>query len=232
MEKDSKNHGTPELWSAVEQYFVDALELSDATLDSCLKASAEADLPPIQVAPTEGKLLHLLALANASRRILEIGTLGGYSTIWLARVLPADGYLISLEIDPDSAEVARQNLEGAGLGGRVEILVGRALELLPEIHREDRGPFDFIFIDADKENTPAYFEWALTLSRRGTIIVVDNVIRDGKIIDTDTDDPRVIGMRRFFDLLASEPRVSSTVIQTVGSKGYDGFALAVVIADV
>jgi predicted O-methyltransferase YrrM len=173
----------------------------------------------------------LLAQIQGARNILEIGTLGAYSTIWLARALPADGHLITLEYDPKHAEVARANIARAGLANLVELRLGSALETLPRLVAEGAGPFDLIFIDADKPGYPDYFKWALKLSRRGSVIVADNVVRDGEVIDPASDDPRVQGMRRFNELLAAEPRVSATEIQTVGSKGYDGFALAVVVAD-
>ncbi len=222
---------TPEQWTAVDRYITDLLVLSDVALDAALKASADAGLPPIHVSPNQGKLLHLLAQAQGARNILEIGTLGGYSTIWLARALPAGGRLITLEFDPKHAQVARANIARAGLAGVVELRVGRALETLPQLAAERRGPFDFIFIDADKGNYPGYFTWALKLSRRGTLIIADNVVRNGAVIDAASDDPMVQGVRRFHELLAAERRVSATAIQTVGSKGYDGFTLAVVTAE-
>jgi predicted O-methyltransferase YrrM len=215
-------------WIAVDRYITDALLPSDPVLAAALEASAAAGLPQIQVSPAQGKFLHLLARTQAARTILEVGTLGAYSTIWLARALPPDGRLITLEADPHHAEVARANIARAGLGDVVELRLGRALETLPEV----AGPFDFIFIDADKPSNADYFTWALKLSRRGTLIVVDNVIRDGAVIDAASPDPDVQGVRRLNELLAAEPRVSATTIQTVGSKGYDGFTMALVTAEV
>jgi predicted O-methyltransferase YrrM len=220
-----------EQWTAVDRYITDLLVPPDAALDAALKASADAGLPPISVTPNQGKLLQLLAQAQGARNILEIGTLGGYSTIWLARALPAGGRLITLEFDPKHAEVARANLARAGLEDVVELRVGRALETLPQLAAERRGPFDFIFIDADKGNYPGYFTWALKLSRRGTLIIADNVVRNGGLIDPASDDPNVPGVKRFLELVAAERRVNATTIQTVGSKGYDGFALALVNAE-
>ncbi|WP_437290853.1 O-methyltransferase [Sorangium sp. So ce406] len=220
-----------EQWSAVDRYITDLLVPADAALDGALEASAAADLPAINVAPNQGKLLHLLARIQGARAILEIGTLGGYSTIWLARALPAGGRLITLESNPKHAEVARANLERAGLADVVELRLGRALDTLPALAAEGRGPFDFIFIDADKPSNPDYFAWALKLSRRGSVIVIDNVVRKGAVVDPESADPNVQGARRLTELLAVEPRVSATAIQTVGSKGYDGFAIALVTAD-
>ncbi|WP_437759334.1 O-methyltransferase [Sorangium sp. So ce1389] len=220
-----------ERWSAVDRYITDLLVPSDAALDAALGASAAADLPPINVAPNQGKLLHLLARIQGARSILEIGTLGGYSTIWLARALPAGGRLVTLELDPKHAEVARANIARAGLADVVELRLGRALDTLPALAAEGRGPFDFIFIDADKPSNPDYFAWALRLSRRGSVIVVDNVVRKGAVADPESADPNVQGVQRLNELLAAEPRVSATAVQTVGSKGYDGFAIALVTAD-
>jgi predicted O-methyltransferase YrrM len=218
---------TEELWTAVDRYFGDLLVAADPALDEALADSAAAGLPAINVSPVQGKLLHLLARAIGARKILEIGTLGGYSTIWLARALPDGGRVISLEADPRHAEVARANIARAGLDDRVEVRLGMALDLLPEL-AERAEPFDFVFIDADKPNNAAYFDWALKLSRPGSIIVVDNVVRGGDVIDADNDDATVQGVRRFLERLATEPRVSATAIQTVGGKGYDGFAIALV----
>ncbi len=218
-----------EHWSAVDRYLTDLLAPADPVLETTLQASADAGLPPINVSPPQGKLLHLLARAQGARTILEIGTLGGYSTIWLARALPADGRLITLEADPTHADVARVNIARAGLAAIVEVRLGRALDTLPGLVDEGHGPFDLIFIDADKPSTPDYFMWALTLSRRGSLIIVDNIVRNGAVADAASSDPAVQGVRRFTDLLAAEPRVSATAIQTVGGKGYDGFALALVI---
>jgi predicted O-methyltransferase YrrM len=218
---------TEEIWTAVDRFFGDLLVNADPALDEALAASAEAGLPAINVSPVLGKLLHLLARAIGARNVLEIGTLGGYSTIWLARALPDGGRVISLEADPEHADVARANIARAGLDDRVEVRLGMALDLLPGL-AENAEPFDFVFIDADKPNNAAYFDWALRLSRVGSIIVVDNVVRGGDIIDTASDSPTVQGVHRFLERLAAEPRVSATAIQTVGSKGYDGFAIALV----
>jgi predicted O-methyltransferase YrrM len=218
-------------WTEVDRYFTDLLVRPDPALAAALEASDAAGLPQISVADNQGKFLMLMALAQGARNILEIGTLGGYSTIWLARALPADGRLVTLEAVPTHARVARENIERAGLGKLVEVRLGRGLETLPQLLAENRGPFDFIFIDADKPGYPTYLTWALNLSRAGTVIVADNVVRDGEVANSDSDDPRVQGVRTFLAQLAAEPRVSTTVVQTVGSKGYDGFALVIVTAD-
>jgi predicted O-methyltransferase YrrM len=218
-----------EQWSAVDRYVTDLLVPEDDALRNALRASDEAGLPPIQVSPPQGKFLHVLARALGARRILEIGTLGAYSTIWLARALPPGGRLITLEADPAHAKVARANLARAGLDAMVELRLGLALETLPLLAAEKGGPFDLIFIDADKPNTAPYFQWSLKLSRPGTLIIADNVARKGAVADAESDDLAVQGMRRFLSLVAAESRVCATVLQTVGSKGYDGFALAVVL---
>jgi predicted O-methyltransferase YrrM len=220
-----------QVWTAVDRHFTNLLVPADPVLEEALRASAAAGLPPHHVSPTEGKLLSLLARIQGARAILEIGTLGGYSTIWLARELPTDGHLITLEIDARHAEVARANIARAGLADVVEVRVGRAVEILPQLATEGRGPFDLIFIDADKQSNVEYFAWALKLSRRGSVIVADNVVRNGALVDATSADPSVQGVRRFLDLVAREPRVSVTAIQTVGTKGYDGFAIALVTAD-
>jgi predicted O-methyltransferase YrrM len=220
-----------ELWTAVDRYIGDLLIPPDPTLDSALRASAEAGLPAIQVSPAQGKLLQLLAKAVGARTILEIGTLGGYSTIWLARALPPGGRLITLEAEPKHGEVAQANIARAGLADVVEVRLGRALDLLPQLVAERRGPFDFIFIDADKPATPDYFAWALKLSRRGSLIIADNLVRNGTLADATSTDPNACGMRRFHEVVSAERRVSATTIQTVGSKGYDGFTLAVVTGE-
>jgi predicted O-methyltransferase YrrM len=220
-----------EQWTQVDQYFTDLLVRPDPMLDAALEASDAAGLPQIQVAPNQGKLLTLLAQAQGARKILEIGTLGGYSTIWLAQALPSDGRLITLEAVPTHAKVARANIERAGCADRVEVRLGRALETLPQLAAEGLGPFDFIFLDADKATYPEYLKWCIKLSRRGTMIVADNVVRRGAVVDTASRDADVQGVRRFLDLLSSDPRISATAIQTVGSKGYDGLALAVMTAD-
>lgn len=217
-------------WTAVDDYINSLLIPHDPILESALQVSAEAGLPEIAVTPSQGKLLHLLARSQNARNILEIGTLGAYSTIWLARALPTDGRLITLEYSQKHAEIARANIGRAGLSDKVELREGPALETLPELAAEGLESFDFIFIDADKENNVGYFTWALKLSRPGTLILVDNVIRDGAVADANNADPMVQGVRRFNDALTNETRVIATTIQTVGSKGYDGFTLALVIA--
>ena len=221
---------TEELWTAVDRYLGDLLAPADHALEVALEASAAAGLPAINVSPAQGKLLHLLVRAIGARNVLEIGTLGGYSTIWLARALPDGGRVLSLEADARHAEVARANIARAGLETRVEVRLGMALDTLPNLAAEGREPFDFVFIDADKPNNTAYFDWALKLSRPGSIIVVDNVVREGDVIDAADDSPTVQGVRRFLERLAAEPRVSATAIQTVGAKGYDGFAIALVMS--
>jgi predicted O-methyltransferase YrrM len=218
---------TEELWTAVDGYLGNLLVSADPALETALAASAAAGLPAINVSPVQGKLLHLLARAIGARNVLEIGTLGGYSTIWLARALPDGGHVISLEADPKHAEVARANIARAELDTRIEVRLGMALDLLPGLV-EGAEPFDFVFIDADKPNNAAYFDWALKLSRPGSIIVVDNVVRGGDVIAADSDSPTVHGVRHFLERLAAEPRVSATAVQTVGGKGYDGFAIALV----
>ncbi len=219
-----------EQWTAVDRYITDLLVRSDCALDAALQASAAAGLPSIQVSPNQGKLLHLLATMQGAKNILEIGTLGGYSTIWLARALADGGRMITLEADPKHAQVARANLARAGLGHVVDVRLGRAAETLPRLAAEGHGPFDVIFIDADKPSIPEYFVWALKLSRRGSLIIVDNVVRKGTVIDAGSGDASIQGVRRFNELLAAEPRVSATTIQTVGSKGYDGFTFVLVTA--
>ncbi len=220
-----------ELWTAVDRYLTDLVVRPAAALDDALQANRAADLPAIDVSPPLGKLLRLLAESIQARRILEIGTLGGYSTIWMAQALPASGRLISLEAEPKHAEVARSNVARAGLSRVVEIRVGPALETLPKLVAEGAGPFDLIFIDADKASISEYFAWALRLCRRGSLIVVDNVVREGALVDASSDDPSVRGVQRFFDRLAANPGVLATAIQTVGAKGYDGFAIALVTAN-
>jgi predicted O-methyltransferase YrrM len=215
---------TQDMWNSVEQYFDSLLIPADPALDAAVRASEEAGLPPIAVAPNQGKLLHLLARMTGARSILEVGTLGGYSTIWLAKALPEDGRLVTLEADPKHAEVAEANLAAAGLGVRVEVRVGRALDTLPQLS----GPFDLAFIDADKENNAEYFSWALQLSRPGSVIIVDNVVRAGRVAQDDSGDPAVQGVRRLHELIAAEPRVDATALQTVGGKGYDGLTIALV----
>lgn len=210
-----------ELWTAVDRYITDLMVSSDAALDDALRATAEAGMPAISVSPTQGKMLMMLAQTLGARRILEIGTLGGYSTIWLARGLAAGGRLITLEADPKHAEVARRNIAGSGFGDAVEVRLGKAINTLPSLD----GPFDLIFIDADKVSYPEYFHWALKLSRAGSLIIADNIVRKGAVIDANSTDANVRGERRFNELVAAERTVCATVIQTVGSKGYDGFAI-------
>lgn len=217
---------THEQWAAVDGYITDLLVGPDPALDGVLTASDAAGLPSIAVAPNQGKLLHLLARIHGARTILEIGTLAGYSAIWLARALPADGKLITLEADSKHAEVATANIAAAGLAGLIDVRVGKALDTLPTL--VDEGPFDLFFIDADKPNNPNYFTWALELSRPGSVIIVDNVVRGGNVVDATSTDPTIIGTRKLGELIAAEPRVSATMVQTVGSKGYDGFAIALV----
>ena len=216
---------TDEVWAAVDQYVTETLVRPEASLQAALEANLTAELPAIDVSPPFGKLLRLLAETLGASRILEIGTLGGYSTIWLAQSLPPDGRLISLEVDARHAEIARANIARAGLASVVEVRVGRAIELLPQLETEGAGPFDVVFIDADKTNTAEYFSWALRLSRPGSLIVIDNVVRKGAILDAQSADENVQGMRRFFEKVATTPGVSASGLQTVGSKGYDGFAI-------
>jgi predicted O-methyltransferase YrrM len=217
-----------ELWTAVDRYVAESLIPRDPVLEEALQANAAAGLPTIDVAPNQGKLLYFLARIQGARRILEIGTLGGYSTIWLARALPSDGTLVTLEVEAKHADVARANIERAGLSSIVQLRLGPALESLSQLHKEEARPFDLIFIDADKQNIPAYLEWSLRLSRSGTVIITDNVIREGAVIDPEDPDPRVQGVRRFFEMIAADSRLDATALQTVGSKGYDGFTIAIV----
>ena len=214
-------------WAAVDDYIVEKL-LGAEPPQGVLEANAGAGLPAIDVSPPQGKFLYLLAKATGSQRILEVGTLGAYSTIWLTRALPAAGSLVTLEIDPHHAEVARANLDSAGVGNRVEVRVGAALESLAALAREQTAPFDFVFIDADKEHNADYVRGAIGLARPGALIVVDNVVRDGRVLDERSADPNIRGTRRLFDMLADEPRLEATAIQTVGAKQWDGFIVAVV----
>lgn len=213
------------VWEQVDDYICERLLPADPVLDAVLAESAKAGLPAISVSPAQGQMLHLFARMVGARRILEIGTLGGYSTIFLARAVPADGRVVTLEADPHHAEVARANFARAGVATRVDLRLGRAIETLPVLEAEGQGPFDFVFIDADKPGNPDYLHWALRLSRPGTVIVCDNVVRDGRVADAASGDASVIGVRRLFDLAGADPRLSATAIQTVGAKGYDGFAL-------
>ena len=215
----------------MDDYITGQLVEPDPALDGALDASRQAGLPPIHVAPPQGKFLHLLARIAGARTVLEVGTLGGYSTIWLARALPPGGRLVTLELDEGHAELARANLAAAGLSDVVELRVGRATDALAALDEEGAGPFDLVFIDADKPSNPEYLAWALRLTRPGSLIVVDNVVRNGAVADPGATDPAVVGTRRLYELLAAEPRLSATAIQTVGSKGYDGFALALVTGE-
>lgn len=215
-------------WTAVDEYFNTALIPADPVLDAAAQLSAAEGLPDIAVAPNQGRLLNLIARIHGARRILEVGTLGGYSTIWLARALPADGVLVSLEVNPHHAEVARTNLKAAGLSEKAQVRVGRAADSLAALAEEHPAPFDLVFIDADKPSNPEYLAWAVRLSRPGTVIVVDNVVRNGAVIEADSTDPTVQGTRRLFEAIAAEPRLDATAVQTVGVKGYDGFVLAIV----
>ncbi|MEV6761393.1 O-methyltransferase [Streptomyces sp. NPDC051105] len=219
-----------QLWDDVDFYFTSHLSPDDEALQAALRESEVNDLPHVNVTANQGKLLQLLAQLQDARSILEIGTLGGYSTIWLARALPADGRLISLEYSARHAEVAVRNIARAGLERLVEVRVGPALESLPKLADENPAPFDLVFIDADKANNPHYVEWALRLTRAGSLIIVDNVVRGGRVADADSREPDVVGTRAAIELIAAHPRLSGTAIQTVGSKGYDGFALARVLA--
>jgi predicted O-methyltransferase YrrM len=217
-------------WAAVERFFDTALLPADPVLDGILQASAAAGLPAINVTPAQGRLLGQLVRLRGATRILEIGTLGGYSTIWLARGMPSGGRLLSLELNPAYAALARTHVVRAGVGEIVDIRVGPAADSLASLAAESAGPFDLVFIDADKVSTPSYFAWALRLTCPGAVIIVDNVVRNGAVADTDSTDPSVLGMRRFAEMLSQEKRVEATAIQTVGSKGYDGFVVALVTA--
>lgn len=219
---------TPANWRNADDYLVDTLVGRDATLESAVAAQSAAGLPAIEVAPVAGKLLHLLARIAGARRVLEIGTLGGYSTIWLARALDENGRVITIEAEPRNAEVARANIDAAGVGERVKILVGRAAHVLPTL--EGTEPFDLVFIDADKESNTIYLDWAARLGRPGTVVVLDNIGREGDIVDPYTTDPRVAGTRAALEMLGTDARFEATALQTVGLKGWDGFALALVTA--
>jgi len=220
-----------EIWSRAEQYIVEHLLGRDEALDSVLAAAQAAGMPDIQVSPTHGKLLMLLAQMHGAKKILEIGTLAGYSTIWLARALPAEGKLVTLEFDPKHAAVARGNIAKAGFAERVEVRVGSALDTLPLLKAEGTGPFDFVFIDANKTGYSDYLGWALQLTQRGSVIVADNAVQAGRIADADSDDTTVQAIRSFIEKLGAEPRVSATIVQCVGSKGYDGLAIGIVTGD-
>jgi predicted O-methyltransferase YrrM len=217
-----------ETWAAVDRYFGDRLAPHDEALAACMEINREAGLPSIDVPSLLGKFLDLLVRISGACNVLEIGTLGGYSTIWLARALPAGGRVVTLEIDPHHAEIARRNLERAGVLDRVEITVGPAIEAMSALDEGAAPPFDMIFIDADKKSIPDYLEWSIKLSRPGTVIIVDNVVRDGKVLDPESSDPDIQGVRGMTELMATNPRLSATAIQTVGGRGYDGFAIAIV----
>jgi predicted O-methyltransferase YrrM len=219
---------TQKMWTEVDEYFGDHLLKSDAALDAILAANRKAGLPPIDVTPLQGKFLELLVRMSSARRVLEIGMLGGYSTAWMARALPSDGRVISLELEQRHADIARKNLESVNLSDRVEIRVGRAADSLQKLVAEKAAPFDLIFIDADKAGYPDYLDWSLKLSRPGTVIVADNVVREGAVIDPKSADPNVQGVRRFTEKLAAEPRLTATALQTVSSKKHDGLILATV----
>ena len=217
-----------ELWADVDTYIVDKLVKEDASLAAALAANTAAGLPAMDVSAAQGKFLSLMVRITGARRILELGTLGGYSTIWMAKALPDDGRLVTLEYEPRHAAVARQNIDNAGIGDKVTIYVGAAVDTLPIVATENTVPFDFIFIDADKPSNPIYLDWALKLSRPGTVIILDNVIRDGKVLDPDNTDPRIIGTRAAYDIIGAHPRLEATALQTVGAKGWDGFAIMLV----
>jgi len=219
---------TKDLWEAVDNYFEQMLIPRDSALDDALAAAAAAKLPAIQVSSVQGKLLHLLARIMGARNILEIGTLGGYSTIWMARALPEGGRIITLEADPKHAEVARKNFARAGVESKVELRLGKALDTLPKVAADGRAPFDMFFIDANKSNMPEYFEWSLKLARPGSVIIADNVVREGAVLDAKSKDADIQGIRRFLEIVGKEKRVSGTALQTVSTKNYDGFALVLV----
>jgi predicted O-methyltransferase YrrM len=216
------------VWEAVDQYLDKMLIPPDSTLKDALATASKAKLPAIQVSSVQGKLLHLLVHIMGARNILEIGTLGGYSTIWMARALPEGGRIITLEADPRHAEVARKNFERSGVANKVELRLGKALDTLPQVAADGRGPFDMFFIDANKSNMPEYFEWSLKLARAGSVIIADNVVREGAVLDAKSKDADIQGVRRFLGMVGKERRVSGTALQTVGTKNYDGFALVLV----
>lgn len=219
-----------EIWQQVDRYFTDALIAPDDGFNKALDANRNAELPAIDVTPLQGKFLELLVRLTDARRVLEVGTLGGYSTLWIARAIQPDGLVVTLELEPRHAEIAKKNFAAAGLADRVDLRVGAAAETLAALVEQRVAPFDFIFIDADKASYPEYLQWSLKLSRPGTLIVADNVVRDGKVIDPDHPDPNIQGVRRFTEMVAGETRLCSTVLQTVGSKGYDGFAISIVLS--
>jgi predicted O-methyltransferase YrrM len=218
-----------EVWAAVDRYFGELLAPEDKALSASMEANREAGLPSIDVPALLGKFLELMVRISGARRVLEIGTLGGYSTIWLARALPAGGKVVTLEIDPHHADIARANLKTAGVLERVEVRLGPASETLRAMHESGDAPFDVVFIDADKKSLPEYVDWSLKLSRPGSVIIADNVVRDGRVLDAESTDPDIQGVRRMTEMIASHPRLSATAIPTVGARGYDGFAVAVVL---
>jgi predicted O-methyltransferase YrrM len=220
-----------EAWSEVDGYIAGLLAPHDEALEAAVRAGEEAGLPAIQVSPPLGKLLHLLARTIGARTVLEFGTLGGYSTIWLARALPQDGRVVTIEAEPRNAEVAAENIERAGLSELVDLRVGAALDVLPDLEAEDAGPFDLTFVDADKVHTPDYFAWALERSHPGSLLIADNVVRGGTLAEADSDDPTTAAQRRLHEQIAANPRLTATTIQTVGVKGYDGFTIALVGPD-
>ena len=217
------------IWSEVDDYLGNLLAPHDAALTRALDSNHASGLPSIDVPPLLGKFLDLMIRISGARRVLELGTLGGYSTIWMARALPSDGQLITLELESKHADIARANLDAAGVLNRVDIRVGPAIETLRALHSAGAQPFDLIFLDADKQSLPEYLDWSLKLSRPGTVIIADNVVRDGKVVDTKTDDPHVRGVQRYLERAAREPRLSTTAMPTVGARGYDGFSLSVVL---
>lgn len=217
------------IWAEVDRYLGDLLAPHDAGLAHSLEANHAEGLPSIDVPPLLGKFLDLMIRVSGARRVLEIGTLGGYSTIWMARALPEGGLVVTLELEPRHAEIARANFEAAGVSDRIDIRIGAALDSLRAMEQEGSAPFDLIFIDADKERMPEYLEWSLKLAHPGTILIADNVVRDGKVLDDATDDPHVRGVQRFLELVAANPRLSATAMPTVGARGFDGFAMAVVL---
>ncbi len=219
---------TKDVWEAVDKYFEEMLIPHDSSLDDALAAASAENLPAIQVSSVQGKLLHLLARIMSARNILEIGTLGGYSTIWMARALPEGGRIITLEADPKHVEVAQKNFARAGVENKVELRLGKALDTLPKVAADGRGPFDMFFIDANKSNMPEYFEWSLKLARKGSVIIADNVVREGAVLDARSKDADIQGIRRFLEMVGKEKRVSGTALQTVSTKNYDGFALVLV----
>ena len=219
---------TKDIWEAVETYLDKTLISPDSALDAALADATAANLPAIQVASVQGKLLHLLARIMGARNILEIGTLGGYSTIWMARALPDGGRIVTLEADPKHADVAQKNFTRAGVAAKVELRLGKALDTLPKVAADGRGPFDMFFIDANKSNMPEYFEWSLKLARKGSLIIADNVVREGAVLDSKSKDADIQGIRRFLEMVGKEKRVSGTALQTVSTKNYDGFALVLV----